>query len=69
MTKAKVVFLHGSNQKTVDLITSCAPDGFTRYCQVNPLSDTISGWHHFTVVTGFLPRLSVMPYGCTTDSP
>ena len=29
MAKAKVAFLHGLNQKTVDLITSCAPKGFT----------------------------------------
>jgi phosphoglycerate dehydrogenase-like enzyme len=29
MTPAKVVFLHGLNQKTVDLITSFAPEGFT----------------------------------------
>ncbi len=28
MTKVKVVFLHGLSQKTVDLITSCAPKGF-----------------------------------------
>ncbi len=29
MSKAQVVFLHGLNQKTVDLITSFAPEGFT----------------------------------------
>lgn len=29
MTKAKVVFIHGLNQPLVDLITSCAPDGFS----------------------------------------
>ncbi|MCZ6769485.1 MAG: NAD(P)-dependent oxidoreductase [Acidobacteria bacterium] len=29
MSQAQVVFLHGLNQKTVDLITSCAPEGFT----------------------------------------
>ena len=29
MAKAKVAFLHELNQKTVDLITSCAPKGFT----------------------------------------
>ena len=29
MAKARVAFLHGLNQKTVDLITSCAPQDFT----------------------------------------
>ena len=29
MSQTQVVFLHGLNQKTVDLITSCAPAGFT----------------------------------------
>ena len=39
MTKAKVVFLHGLTQPIVDLITSCAPHGFSTIALEGRLSE------------------------------